>query len=150
MRMRALRRRLGRAIPQLAGAWSVALFQSGRAVPVGTGQMRMTLLADSLKLAWTQSWRGRADTASGFLGYDPHAGAYYLFGVSTDSPAPMFLVGSDVDGLIRFDPADSPTGVGSRPGVYVASELRIEDHAHLEWRAVDGGWRAEFSRVGEQ
>jgi hypothetical protein len=138
------------ALQQLAGTWSFAVYQSAGEAPVATGRREMRLLADSLKLAWTESYDGRPATSDGFLGYDERAGTYYLLGVQSGDPAPMFLVGRAEEGAIRFDPAKSPAGIGNRPGVFVASDVRVVDRAHFEWTAVDGRWRVEFTRVGDR
>jgi hypothetical protein len=132
---------------RLAGTWQFALYQNGRNTPVSTGRREMHLLADSLKLAWTETFDGRVAGGSGFLGYDDGAGAFYLMGVQAGVRSPMFLVGHAGDGAIHFDPAASPAGLANRPGVYVASSVRMVDRDHFEWLAADGRWRVEFTRV---
>jgi len=134
---------------RLAGTWQFAVYQPGRTAPVTTGRREMRLLADSLKLAWNETFDGRSADGSGFLGYDAGAGAFYLMGVQAGTHAPMFLVGHAGDGTIQFDPAASPGGLANRPGVYVASSVRLVDRDHFEWLAADGRWRVEFTRVAE-
>jgi hypothetical protein len=132
---------------RLAGTWQFAVYQPGRAAPVTTGRREMRLLADSLKLAWNETLDGRAADGSGFLGYDAGGDAFYLMGVQAGTHSPMFLVGHAGDGMIQFDPATSPAGLANRPGVYVASSVRMVDRDHFEWLAADGRWRVEFTRV---
>ena len=139
------------AIVRLAGSWSFVVYTADAPdTPVATGRREMTLLADSLKVAWTESYDARSGTSSGFLGFNPRARKYYLMGVSSNRPDPMYLVGTATAAGIEFHPRQSPGGVGNRPGLYIASELRMIDDDHLEWRAVDGRWRAVFRRVPPQ
>jgi hypothetical protein len=134
---------------QLAGIWQFAVYQPGRSTPVTTGRRDMRLLADSLKLAWDETFDDRPADGSGLLGYDAGADAFYLMGVQAGTRSPMFLVGHAGNGAIQFDPATSPTGLANRPGVYVASSVRIVDRDHFEWLAADGRWRVEFTRLAE-
>jgi len=135
---------------ELAGSWSFAFYQAGHATPIRTGHRDMRLLADSLKLTWRDTYVGRADTAMGFLGYAPRASSYYLMGVSGHSPDPMYLVGTQTAAGLEFDPATSPAGAGNRSGVFIASQVRVVDANHFEWRAADGTWWVDFTRVGDR
>jgi len=131
---------------------------------VATVLIKMRLLSDSTKLAWTetpvdrphrgtsvQGYRTAANVdqshaGSGFLGYNAATDAWYVLGAYAHEPNPVVLVGrADRSGrTLMFDPLE----ITSRPGTYVSSELRLIDAEHFEWVASDGGWRAVFTRVG--
>jgi len=134
-------------IPLLAGTWHFNIYSSGNTHPVSSGQRVMRLLSDSMKLAWTETFVGRADTGTGVFGYSSATGAYYVFGAYTDETDPFVLTGraDGSGGTILFDPLE---GFG-RGGNLVASSFRLIDPQHFEWIASSGRWRAVFTRVGD-
>ena len=135
-----------RLIPMLAGTWRFNIYSSTNSDPVSSGQRVMRLLSDSMKLAWTETFVGRADTGTGVFGYNSATAAYYVFGAYTDETDPFVLTGrADGSGdTILFDPLE---GLG-RGGNLIASSFRLIDPQHFEWIASDGRWRAIFTRVG--
>ena len=136
-------------VAALAGSWKFELYQRGGSNPVLVGEREMRLLQDSTKLVWTEVIRGRADTGSGVLGYNPTNRSYYLLGAYAHQADPIILWGrADTSARsIAFDPASSDAVVLNRPGLFVSSELRVIDPNHFEWVATDGQWRAVFTRM---
>jgi hypothetical protein len=136
-------------VAALAGSWKLELYQRGDSSPVLVGRRDMRLLQDSTKLLWTEVLRGRADTGSGVLGYNPTNRSYYLLGAYTHEADPIVLWGrADTSARsITFEPASSDAVVVNRPGVFVSSQLRVIDANHFEWVAADGQWRAVFTRI---
>jgi hypothetical protein len=130
----------------MAGSWSIAVYLKDSTHAVRSGHEAMTLLGDSLKVAWTDTYAGHADTSMGFLGYDRFAARYYQIGVTYHGNAPKYLLGKATGSGILFDPAESPGGVGNEPGTYIATVLRVVDANHFEWRSVDGRRRVTFTR----
>jgi len=141
-------RRPQELLAELAGSWSFQMFVPGRDYPWAKGRREITLMEDSLKLSWTDDYEGTPASGAGFLGYDERAHAYYLMGVRTHVPAPMFLLGSAMADTIRFDPNRTTGSYGNAPGTYQLSELQLVDRDRFVWMMNENGWRAEFTRVG--
>lgn len=147
----------------LQGKWHFDLYSGGRTVPVASGQREMRLLADSTKLAWTETpldqpqvgrsflgyWTethlGQLHAGTGLLGYNAVTGTWYVLGAYTHEPNPLVLLGrADRSGrTLVFNPLETTSG----PGTFVSSELRLVDADHFEWVASDGRWRAVFTRI---
>ena len=134
-------------ISQLAESWSFEMFFRGRDHPLRKGQREMRLLADSVKLSYTDEFDGSSITGAGFLGYDERFNAYYLMSVQTDHSTPMYLLGHGSGNTIRFDPERTAFDFGDLPVTYILSEIRITDSDHFEWVSINGEWRVEFARV---
>ncbi len=133
----------------LAGTWHFDLYSQGYHGPVASGQREMRLLADSMKLTWSETVVGRSEPGAGILGYNTATGAYYQLGAVEHEPSPMILIGRvDRSGnTVVFDVASTDTRL-ARPGIYVRSELRLIDPDHFEWVTSDGRGRGLFSRIG--
>src|SRR6266513_5477438 len=61
----------------LAGTWHFDLYSQASRSPVASGEREMRLLADSTKLAWTDTVTGRPGAGTGILGYNAATGVYY-------------------------------------------------------------------------
>ncbi len=120
----------------LAGTWHFDLYSQGYHGPVASGQREMRLLADSMKLTWSET-------------YNTATGAYYQLGAVEHEPSPMILIGRvDRSGnTVVFDVASTDARL-ARPGIYVRSELRLIDPDHFEWVTSDGRGRGVFNRIG--
>lgn len=129
----------------LAGTWHFDVYSRGSPGAVVSGQREMRLWADSMKLAWTETFDGQPKTGTGILGYNAAMGAYYVLGALEHQPNPMVMVGrADSSGhTVVFD-----AGQMARLGIYAPSELRLVDADHFEWVTVDGSWRGVFNRIG--
>jgi len=133
----------------LSGTWHFELYSQASTSPLASGQREMRLLADSTKLAWTETVAGRSDAGTGILGYNSATGAYYVLGALEHEPSPMILIGrADSSGhTVVFDVAATDIRL-AKPGVYVTSELRLVDADHFEWVTSDGRGRGIFRRIG--
>ncbi len=133
----------------LAGTWHFDLYSQGYDGPVASGQREMRLLADSMKLTWSETVIGRSEPGAGILGYNAATGAYYQLGAVEHEPSPMILIGhADRSGhAVVFDVASTDTRL-AKPGLYVTSELRLIDPDHFEWVTSDGRGRGVFNRIG--
>ncbi len=132
----------------LSGTWHFELYSQASTSPLASGQREMRLLADSTKLAWTETV-GRSDAGTGILGYNSATGAYYVLAALDHEPSPMVLIGrADHSGrTVVFDVASTDLQL-AKPGVYVTSKLRIVDADHFEWVTSDGRGRGIFRRIG--
>lgn len=119
----------------LQGKWHFEVYSRGHTPPVASGQRDMRLLADSTKLAWTEtetpleqphfgySFFGyftadnveQSPPGSGFLGYNANTGAWYVLGAYTHEPNPLVLMGrADSSGrTLIFDPLASTSQPGT-------------------------------------
>jgi hypothetical protein len=141
-------RRPQEVLAQLAGTWTFQMYVPGRAYPWAKGRREISLMADSLKLSWTDTYEGTPATGAGFLGYDERAQAYYLMGVRSGVSTPMFLLGAATADRIRFDPNRTAGSYGNAPGAYQLSELQMVDRTRFVWMMNENGWWADFTRVG--
>jgi hypothetical protein len=136
-------------IKELAGAWRFAVYHTGNPKAVATGRRDMRLMADSLKLVWTETFDTTPNDGSGILGYDAAKGTYFVVGAYANTQAPFLLVGQ-VDSAghsVTFRPIPNTPSLGSAEGELIDSELHLVDAQHFEWTAYDGRWRVVFTRA---
>ena len=136
-------------IKELAGAWRFAVYHPGNPNAVATGRRDMRLMADSMTLAWTETFDTAPNGGTGILGYDATKGTYFVVGTYSNAQAPVHLTGqADSAGrTVTFKPIPSTASLGSGDGVFIDSELHLLDPKHFEWSAYDGRWRVVFTRV---
>ena len=136
-------------IKELAGAWRFAIYHPGDPNAVATGRRDMRLMADSLKLVWTETFDTTPNGGTGILGYDAAKGAYFVVGAYANTQAPFLLVGQ-VDSAgrtVTFRPIPNTPSLSSADGALIDSELHLIDAQHFEWTAYDGRWRVVFTRA---
>ena len=133
----------------LAGDWRFAVYHPGNPKAVATGRRDMRLMADSLKLVWTETFDTTPNGGSGILGYDAGKGTYFVVGAYANTQAPFLLVGQ-VDSAgqsVIFRPIPNTASLSNAEGALIDSELHLVDAEHFEWTASDGRWHVVFTRA---
>ena len=100
-------------------------------------------LFDDLRLEWTEHLDHSGMRGQGIVAFDPRSGRFFSASVYSGGAAPEFATGTLDDGqpLITFTPI-----LGLNQQLGQSSALSMLDRDHFSWVALDGGWRAVFTR----
>jgi hypothetical protein len=131
----------------LVGTWRFEIWFAGNfdAAPDATGMRVVKALFDDLRLEWTEHLDHSAMQGQGIVGFDPRSGRFFSASVYSGGAAPEFTTGV-LDGaqpLITFTPISMSPGL---PNQQLGTALNMLDRDHFSWVALDGGWRAVFTR----
>jgi uncharacterized protein DUF1579 len=132
-------------LANLVGTWRFEIWFAGNfdAAPDATGMRVVKSLFDDLRLEWTEHLDHSGMRGQGIVAFDPRSGRFFSASVYSGGAAPEFATGTLDDGqpLITFNPI-----LGLNQLLGQSSALSMLDRDHFSWVALDGGWRAVFTR----